>query len=148
MFVYVFKERHKYVFVFTDPVRRCRNEGGHDLTWCSAVDKYPNDPDTTKQYDLVCGEYKPTYQVCHLSALNGEGNEPHFSFTRFPHFNEGDARKVCNAIGGHLPSLQEELQSIWLQKAMEDLLSFVSVGWPFSIKWLTWPVSNIIGVTK
>ena len=92
----------------------------------------------------MCGDYKPTYKLCHISALNGDGNEPHFAFSKYPFFTEDSAREVCNQIGGHVPILQEELESIWLQKAMEDLLSFVSVGWPFSLKWLTWPVRNIM----
>lgn len=136
------------MFTFIDPIRRCRNEGGHDSTVCSAVDTFPIATDSTKQYHPVCGDYIPTFQTCHISALNGEGNEPHFAFTKHSFFNAESAREVCNKIGGHLPILQQELDSIWLQKSMEDLSSFVTLGWPFSLKWLSWPVSNIICIPK
>ena len=127
-------------------MRRCRNEGGHDVTYCS-VEKYDEQEDITKQFDLVCGDYKPSYRVCHISGLNGEGSEndqPHYDFTPYSYFDQATAHETCMNIGGHLPRMLEELDSIWLQKAMEDLLSFVSVGWPFSMKWLTYPVCNII----
>ncbi len=116
------------------------------MSYCSSVDKYEDSSDSTKAYDLVCGEYKPRYRVCHISALNGEGSEPHYDFTPYSYFNKQLAQDTCAKIGGHLPRLQEELESIWIQKSMEDLMSFVSVGWPFSLKWLTYPVSNIIDV--
>ena len=137
----------KYISnAFTDPIRRCRNEGGHDLSYCSSVDKYEESDDSTQQYDIICGEYKPRYRVCHISALNGEGNEPHYDFTPYSFFNKQSAEETCAKIGGNLPRLEEELDSIWIQKSMEDLLSFVTVGWPFSLKWLTYPVRNTIHI--
>ena len=134
--------------IFADPIRRCRNEGGHDLSYCSSVDKFEETSDSTKQYDLVCGEFKPRFRVCHISALNGEGSEPHFKFSPYSYFNKQSATDTCAKIGGKLPILEGELDSIWIQKSMEDLMSFVSVGWPFSLKWLTYPVRNIVVVLQ
>ena len=96
-----------------------------------------------KEIDPVCGERTPKYRVCHIPALNGGANEVHYEFTEHSYFTADSALAVCEKVGGVLPNLEEELNAIWLKNAMENLSSYVVVGWPFSLRWMTWPVSNI-----
>ena len=96
--------------MFTDPIRRCRNEGGHDLTWCSNSNKFDNN----QKLDVICKDFKPKYRVCHLSAINDDTKNARFEFTKYRHFTSDFAYSACNNIGGSLPSLEEELDAIWL----------------------------------
>ena len=134
---------HSLVMLFADPIRRCRNEGGHDLSWCSARDEYKRENGILTEVDPVCIQTKPKYRICHISALNGDDTEA-FAFTNYSYFTHDDAVSACEKIGASLPSFQQELDAVWLQKAMEYLISYVQTGWPFSMKWITWPVSNNI----
>ena len=119
-----------------DPLRRCRNEGGNDVTYCG-LEQYGDG-----YRDVTCGELKPKYRVCHMSAINDQSAEAHFEFTNYSHFTADTARIACENIGGYLPNLEEELDALMLQNALEYITSFVSVGWPFSLRWMTWPVSD------
>ena len=129
--------------LFTDQVRRCRNEGGHDLSWCSEDDEYTDD-----YKDVACNEKKPKYRSCHLSAINDETIDARFEFTKHNYFTADTAHAACQEIGGFVPNLEEELEAIWLQQAMELLTSWVQVGWPFSMKWMTWPVRDKLIIYK
>ena len=129
--------------LFTDPIRRCRNEGGHDTSWCSSTEEFERDDNyVLKEIDPVCLQAKPKYRDCHISALNGVNVT--FEFTPYSSFTHDAAVSVCEKIGGRLPNFEEELDAVWLQKSMEFLVSYVTVGWGFSMKWITWPVSNNI----
>ena len=98
--------------------------------------------------DVTCGSYKPKHRVCHISAINDETIDARFEFTKHSYFTEDTAHAVCQEVGGFLPNLEEELEAIWLQRSMEYLTSWVQVGWPFSMKWMTWPVSDKLIIYK
>ena len=51
------------------------------------------------------------------------------------------ARVTCEKVGGKVPSLISQLDTIWFIKAVEFLSSFVRFGWPYSYRWSSWPVS-------
>ena len=120
----------------SDAIHRCRNRGGTDLTHCSSSQTFPGSPPTER--DLICGDKKPLLRYCHIVALNGAGT--HFSFTEYEYFTADSAHTTCEEVGGSVPSLKNQLDAIYLQTTMEYLLGFVSMGWPFSLKWISWPV--------
>ena len=91
--------------------------------------------------DLICGYYKPLVRYCHLTGLNNPSNGIYYKFTPYKPFDAASAHKVCAKVGGAVPSLETELHHLYLMECVETLLSFVSVGQPFSLKWMTWPVS-------
>ena len=124
-------------------MRRCRNEGGTEFSFCT------NEPLQEGLYgqeykDTGCGKNKPLLRFCHIPALNGPSNETHFAFSKYSYFTADSARSVCNAVGGSVPSLDEELNSAWLGKAIHNVGTYVNIGWPFSLRWLAWPVSQTI----
>ena len=121
-----------------DPIQRCHNEGGQDVSVCS--DNTFGERDGYNETDVVCGNQKPLLRYCHIPAMNGPANQSHFAFSRHDYFTAETARSVCQDVGGSLPNLREELDSIWLQRIIRNLGNYVSVGWPFSAKWMTWPV--------
>ena len=116
---------------------RCRNQGGHDLTSCST--HYL--PDT--EWDYACYDKKPYTKYCHIPALNGDSSSPHFSFSEYSYFTADTARKTCEKIGGKVPDLTNEYDALWLVKSVEYLSSYVRFAWPYSLRWASWPVSNI-----
>ena len=122
----------------SDPIQRCNNEGGQDVSLCSSYTLPQRDG--IQETDVVCGTYKPLLRHCHVPAMNGPSNQSHFEFSRHDYFTAETARSVCQDVGGSLPNLNEELDSIWLDLVIKHLGNFVSVGWPFSAKWMTWPV--------
>ena len=90
---------------------------------------------------MTCGISKPKYTVCHISAVNDRSTQAHFEFTNYSAFTADSAQMVCDKIGGYFPNLEEELDALMLQKVLEYITSFVQVGWAFSLRWMTWPVS-------
>ena len=118
-----------------DAHHRCRNQGGHDLTSCSTGSL----PDG--QLDYACGERKPYVRFCHIPGLNGDSNEPHFKFSDYSYFTADTAHKTCANVGGKVPDLTTIYDTIWLIKSIEYLSSFVRFGWPYSLRWASWPVS-------
>ena len=91
-----------------------------------------------------CGKNKPLLRFCHIPALNGPTNETHFAFSRHSYFTADTARSVCEEVGGSVPRLDDELNSLWLGKAIHNVGTYVNIGWPFSLRWLAWPVSQAI----
>ena len=111
---------------------------------CSSV-PLQNDGEPVEEIDPICLKKKPAARVCHISALNEDAsfsNNANFKFTDYSSFTYDDARSVCQKIGGSIPVLKEELDAVWLRLSMEFLISYVSSGWAFSMKWITWPVRN------
>ena len=138
------------VINFIDQVHRCRNRGGTDITICSATQKFNPDvvfttAEVDDQKDIICGEYKPLARYCHISALNDASLGQYFQFTKYQYFNAEDAHTTCAEVGGEVPSLTSEVEALQLHRMITNLLEFVSLGWPYSLKWMTWPVS--IGFT-
>ena len=107
------------------------------MSWCSKIDQF-----TDGNRDSICGAHKPKYRSCHISAINDEELESSFKFTSHKYFTADSAYTVCEKIGGFVPNLEEELDAVWLQQTMEYLTSYVEIGWPFSFRWMTWPVSD------
>ena len=100
--------------------------------------------ESSDQKDIICGEYKPLARYCHITALNDPSVGSYFEFTKYSYFNAEDAHTVCAEVGGKVPSLTTEVEALQLSRAIENLGTFVRLGWPFSLKWMTWPVSNVI----
>ena len=90
----------------------------------------------------MCITKKPAGRICHISALNGNDDAANFKFTNYSGFTYDDAQTVCKKIGGSVPVLKEEIDAVWLKVAIEFILPYVSSGWPFSMKWATWPVGH------
>ena len=126
---------------------RCRNQGGHDLTSCStSYLPTTNDPDV--EWDYACYDKKPYVKYCHIPALNGDSNSPHFAFSEYDYFTADTARKTCEKVGGKVPDLTNDYDALWLVKSVEYLSSFVRFAWPYSLRWASWPVSNVNNITK
>ena len=100
------------------------------------------------QIDYACGSRKPYLKYCHIPALNGDDNEPHFSFSPYKYFTADTARQTCEEIGGKLPHLKNEHDDLWLIKSVEYLSSFVRFGWPYSLRWSSWPVKTEYCIIK
>ena len=90
-----------------------------------------------------CGRRKLAYRYCHVSAVNGPSNGPYFTFTPYEFFTADSAHNTCNEVGGSLPDLKTQFDALFLQGTMEYLLRLVILDWPWSLRWLTWPVSII-----
>ena len=119
---------------FIDVIHRCRNRGGHDITRCSTVSF------ESGVSDLVCGNKKPLYRFCHMVGLNSVSTVPNFRFTSYDYFDVDSAHAACSAVGGSVPSLKNDLDVYHLECTMEYLFVHVKMGWPFSLKWISWPV--------
>ena len=72
-------------------------------------------------------------------ALSGD-----YDFTDYSYFTSDTAYSVCEKVGGSVPTLKDELDAIWLQDTIRYLSNFVSVNSPFSLRWITWPVSIVL----
>ena len=128
-------------------MHRCRNRGGTDLTICSTTQRLiPNvryqGQEANEQKDIICGEYKPLARYCHITALNDASLGQYFAFTNYSYFNAQDAHSTCAEVGGKVPSLTTEMQALRLHSTIENLLGFVRLGWPYSLRWMSWPVSR------
>ena len=64
---------------------------------------FEKDDDDSKEYDLVCGERKVSYRICHISALGGDTSMPHYEFTPYSYFDYATAEETCRTLGGKLP---------------------------------------------
>ena len=115
-----------------DVVHRCRNRGGHDFTWCSTKQE------TTIPFHSVCGTRKPERSYCLLVAL-----KPYFTFTDYRYFTASSAQTICNEIGGIVPKLEKVSDWSRMASTMNYLQNHVRMGWPFSLRWMSWPVSPI-----
>ena len=126
------------VFLLTvlESQERCRNQGGHDLTSCS-THYLP-----TTKWDFACYDKKPYVRYCHIPALNGASNKPHFKFSSYSYFTADTAYKTCKQVGGKVPDLNKAYDALWLVKSIEYLSSFVRFAWPYSLRWSSWPVGN------
>ena len=127
-------ENNKSFFV-TAPLHRCRNRGGHDISSCS-TDALPSG-----QRDLVCKEYRPYVRYCHISALNDPSQDPYFTFTEYPYFTADSAHTTCAEMGGTVPSVRLQHEEIWLETVIEYLSSMVRFNRPYTLKYMSWPVS-------
>ena len=121
-------------------IHRCRNKGGTDVTYCSETKTF----DISKEVDLVCGNKKPLYRYCMISALNDPSNGAHYTFTDYQWFTKPTANAACEDLGGSLPKLKTQLDLIYLKKLIKYLSEFVNIETPFSLKWSTWPVRVLI----
>ena len=121
-----------------DSHERCRNQGGHDLTSCSVSFLPPT------EWDGICFDKKPIIKFCHIPGLNGDSNDPHFTFSPYSFFTADTAHKTCEKIGGKVPDLTKEYDALLLAKAIEYLSSFVRFGRPYSLRWTCWPVSSLL----
>ena len=83
-------------------------------------------------------------KYCHIPALNGDSSSPHFAFSEYEYFTADTARKTCEKVGGKVPDLTNEYDALWLVKSVEYLSSYVRFGWPYSLRWASWPVSNAL----
>ena len=132
----------------SDDIHLCRNRGGTDETICSTTRKYGETAQTGKvngQYkDPMCGKFKPIVRYCHISAFNNPSNGIYYRFTKYANFDSASARSTCHEVGGVLPHLETELDAAYLEDMMEYLLGYVTLGQPFSLRYASWPVSNIL----
>ena len=128
-------------FQILEPVHQCRNRGGTDVTVCSSEtnNKYPTDGNLRK--DIICGAHRPLVRYCHISALNDPSEAINFKFSPYSGFDAASAAKVCNEMGAYLPHLETELDHFYLTNRMENLLDKIKQGIPYTLKFLTWPVS-------
>ena len=118
------------------PLHRCRNRGGHDISSCS-TDAVPSG-----QRDLVCGAYKAYVRYCHVSALNDPSSESYFTFTNYSYFTADSAHTTCAEIGGTVPSIRLQHEELWLETIIEYLSSMVRFNRPYTLKYISWPVSK------
>ena len=133
------------IISFLAPHHRCRNLGGLDMSSCS-TDRNPLLDDSAcggadtpcYQLDHACGENKPYVQYCHIPAL-----APNYTFSQFEYFTADSAYETCSKVGGSVPSLEVEQDALWFVKTIEYISSFVRFGWPFSLRYSTWPVSYV-----
>ena len=129
-------------YIFPAPHHRCRNLGGLDMSSCSTYknarvsEVNPNSADDSYILDHACGENKPYVQYCHIPAL-----APNYTFTQFEYFTADSAYDTCEKVGGIVPNLGTEQDALWFVKTIEYISSFVRFGWPFSLRYSTWPVS-------
>ena len=130
-----------------EPIHLCRNRGGTDVSICSTDEsnKYPKTGNFQK--DLICGTNRTLVRYCHISGLNDPTYGVYYNFTPYTAFDSAAAHSVCNEVGGTLPNLETELDYFYFVDRMEFLLSFVSLGQPYSLKWMSWPVSTIIKIS-
>ena len=130
------------ITLILEPIHRCRNRGGTDVTICSdnIANKFNDTGDNQK--DLKCGRFRPLVRYCHLAGLNNPSNGIFYKFSPYANFDSATAHTTCEEIGGFLPHLETELDFYYLVNRMEYLLGFVSLGQPFSLKWMSWPVST------
>ena len=124
-------------FLILAPLHRCRNRGGHDISSCS-TDAVPSG-----QRDLVCGAYKAYVRYCHVSALNDPSSESYFTFTNYSYFTADSAHTTCAEIGGTVPSIRLQHEELWLELIMEYLSSMVRFNRPYTLKYISWPVSRL-----
>ena len=92
--------------------------------------------DSNQEMDPQCGDGKPTLRYCHIPALSG-----YYEFTNYSYFTADTAHSICDKVGGSVPMLKEELEAIWLRETIAYLTNHVNVNTPFTIRWITWPVS-------
>ena len=125
-------------------MHRCRNRGGTDVTICStnSANKYSDEGNLRK--DITCGAHRPLVRYCHIPALNdpSDPNGIYYKFSPYASFDSASAHSACSEIGGVLPHLETELDHFYLVDTMEHLLGKVSLGQPYSLRWMSWPVSN------
>ena len=134
-----------YINPLLAPHHRCRNLGGLDMSSCS-TDRNPTLEDSAcngyptpcYQLDHACGENKPYVQYCHIPAL-----APNYTFSQFEYFTADSAYDTCEKVGGKVPNLGSEQDALWFVKTIEYISSFVRFGWPFSLRYSTWPVSYL-----
>ena len=126
-----------YSFLILAPLHRCRNRGGHDISSCSE-DTLPS-----SQRDLVCGAYKAYVRYCHVSALNDPYSESYFTFTNYSYFDAPLAHTTCSEIGGTVPSIRLQHEELWLETIIEYLSSMVRYNRPYTLKYISWPVSKL-----
>ena len=119
------------------PLHRCRNRGGHDISSCS-TDAVPSG-----HRDLVCGAYKAYVRYCHVSALNDPSSESYFTFTNYSYFTADSAHTTCAEIGGTVPSIRLYHEELLLEATIEYLSSMVRYNRPYTLKYISWPVSRL-----
>ena len=124
-----------------EPIHLCRNRGGTDVTVCSTNDANKFERTGNLQKDLICGSFRPLVRYCHIVGLNNPSNGVHYKFSPYSSFDSASAHSVCEEIGGNLPNLETELDFFYLTDQMKLLLAYVSLGQPFSLRWMSWPVS-------
>ena len=90
--------------------------------------------------DIVCGTYRPIVRYCHITGVNDPSNSIHFKFSPYPPFDIASAHSVCEEIGGVLPRLETDLDHYYLTDRMESLLDGITMGQPFSLRYISWPV--------
>ena len=126
-----------YSFRILAPLHRCRNRGGHDISYCS-FDALPSG-----QGDLACGSRKAYARYCHVSALNDPSSESYFTFTNYSYFTADSAHTTCAEIGGTVPSIRLHHEELWLETIIEYLSSMVRFNRPYTLKYISWPVSRL-----
>ena len=123
-----------------DIVHRCRNQGGTDVTFCDSKTQL----DTSIEVDLVCGDERPMYRYCHITALNDPANGPHYQFNNYQWFTKATANAICEDLGASLPQIKKNLDSVYLKKVIKYLSDFIVIETPYSLKWVTWPVCMVL----
>ena len=131
------------MFLVADLVHRCRNKGGTDVTFCEETSSL----NTNNEVDLVCGDKKPLYRYCQISALHDIANGPYYTYSEYSWFTKSSANAACEDIGGSLPQIKKNIDGFFLRKVMKYLSDFVKLETPFSLKWLTWPVCMVPYIT-
>ena len=91
------------------------------------------------QFHPVCGSKRPERSYCLLVAL-----KPYFTFTDYEYFTATNAHTICNDIGGSVPKLEKVNDWSRLASTMNYLQNHVRMGWPFSLRWMLWPVSIFV----
>ena len=122
-----------------DPIHRCRNRGGQDVSSCSS-DLVSSTFDISARKHQICSSLHPFFTFCHISAFNDASQEVQYSFTDYQYFTAESAHSTCAEIGGKVPSVKNHHRQLQLEFVIEYLSSFVRYNRPYTLKWLTFPV--------
>ena len=74
--------------------------------------------------------------------MNDPSQDPYFTFTEYPYFTADSAHTTCAEMGGTVPSVRLQHEEIWLETVIEYLSSMVRFNRPYTLKYMSWPVSE------